>query len=62
MFSEFWKSGKNYTCNKIKGYDGSVFHPEININETLYLFNKDLCRSLPLEYQKNVVVNGKYSS
>ena len=42
----FWKS--NSSCNAIKGTDGSVFHPEILRNETLYVFNRDLCRSLPI--------------
>ena len=52
----FWQ---NHTeCNKIRGSDGSAFHPDIQRNETLYIFNRDLCRSLPLVYQKDIISNG----
>ena len=50
---DFWKNDSS--CNAIKGTDGSTFHPEIQRNETLHIFNRDLCRSLPLVYQKDVV-------
>lgn len=45
-------------CNEIRGTDGSTFHPDITKNDTLYLFNKDLCQSLPLIYQKEIQMNG----
>jgi len=32
------------TCNQINGTDGSAFHPRLTRDETLYLFNVDLCR------------------
>ena len=51
---DFWKNDTEY-CNAITGTDGSTFHPEIERNETLHIFNRDLCRSLPLVYQKDVV-------
>lgn len=51
----FWKTEE---CNKISGTDGSVFHPGISDADTLNIFNKDLCRSLPLVYEKSVNVNG----
>jgi len=53
---DFWRKGS--ACNKIKGTDGSLFHPNILQNETLYLFQRDLCRSIPLVYQKDIVSNG----
>ena len=51
---DFWKG----ECNKIKGTDGSSFPPDLMPNTTLYLFNRDLCRSLPLVYQADVVSQG----
>ena len=52
---DFWTSDK---CNSIQGTDGSLFHPGVEANETLYLFNRDLCRSLPLVYQEDVEHHG----
>lgn len=46
------------SCNAIKGTDGSIFHPELSRNETLFIFNRDLCQSLPLVFQKEVTVDG----
>ncbi|XP_054258356.1 lysosome membrane protein 2-like isoform X2 [Macrosteles quadrilineatus] len=42
-------------CNRLDGSDGAFF-PRHQINQTarLYLFHKDLCRKLPLEFQKEV--------
>ena len=42
-------------CNAIQGTDGSTFHPDIKKDETIHIFNRDLCRSLPLVYQKDVI-------
>jgi len=52
---DFWESEE---CNRIHGTDGSIFHPDVEKNETLFLFNKDLCQSLPLEYQEEAVHHG----
>lgn len=45
-------------CNRIDGSDGAFF-PRYLINKTntLYLFHKDMCRKLPLVYQKEVDVS-----
>jgi len=51
---DFWTTED---CNTIRGTDGSIFHPDINRNETLYIFNMNLCQSLPLVYQQDVVHN-----
>ena len=48
---KFWKGDQ---CNAIKGTDGSAFPPDISRNQTLYLFNRDLCRSIPLVFQEDV--------
>jgi len=51
----FWSSSQ---CNSIRGTDGSLFHPGVEINETLHIFNRDLCQSLPLVYQEEVEHHG----
>ena len=45
-------------CNKIKGTDMGGFHPEISRKEVLHVFNGQLCRSLPLIYNKTVYHSG----
>ncbi|RWS22752.1 platelet glycoprotein 4-like protein, partial [Leptotrombidium deliense] len=37
-------------CNKIRGTDGSSFHPGIEKDEVLHIFHPDICRSAFLEY------------
>lgn len=50
-----WKTDE---CNRIDGSDGSVFPPHMNHNTTIYVYDKDLCRLLPLKFQKEVVSSG----
>lgn len=52
---DFWTSEE---CNEIKGTDGTMFHPDVARNETLYIFNMNLCQSLPLTYQEDVKHHG----
>lgn len=47
----------NDECNSIQGSDGSIFPPHITHNTTLYIYDKDLCRRLPLRFQKEVVAS-----
>ena len=50
---------KLYTCLRFfRGGDGSVFHPDILKNETLYVFNKDACQSIPIVFEKEIDSNG----
>ena len=42
------------TCNRIHGTDGSLFPPYVKENQIFHIFNKDLCRSLPIEYKETV--------
>ncbi|KAJ8956252.1 hypothetical protein NQ318_014984, partial [Aromia moschata] len=35
-------------CNSVEGSDGSIFPPHMTKNSTIYIFDKDLCRRLPL--------------
>lgn len=46
-----WTSEK---CNRLNGSDGSIFPPHITKDTTLYVFEKDLCRLLPLKFEKEV--------
>ncbi|XP_068086311.1 scavenger receptor class B member 1 isoform X2 [Anabrus simplex] len=46
-----WKTEQ---CNRLNGSDGSIFPPHITKNTTLFVYDKDLCRLLPLSYQKEV--------
>ena len=48
----FWKGE---TCNKVHGSDGATFNPYIQPSETLWFFNDQLCRSMPLTFSKEVV-------
>ena len=51
-----WSLEENYAeeCNAIRGSDGSVFPPFIKPSETLYIYNKAMCRSLGLEYSVSI--------
>ncbi|XP_042323227.1 lysosome membrane protein 2 isoform X2 [Sceloporus undulatus] len=44
--------------NMINGTDGSTFHPLIGIDEMVYVFSSDFCRSLYLTFDKYVTVQG----
>ena len=41
-------------CDKVQGSDGATFNPYIQEKETLWFFNDQLCRSMPLVFEKNV--------
>ncbi|KAM3599276.1 uncharacterized protein V6R79_002953 [Siganus canaliculatus] len=51
----FWKSNQS---NSINGSDGSAFHPLLSKDERLYVFTPDLCRSIYMEFEKDVEVRG----
>ncbi|XP_028457860.1 lysosome membrane protein 2 isoform X2 [Perca flavescens] len=51
----FWASNQS---NSINGSDGSAFHPLLNKNERIYIFTPDLCRSIHMEFEKDVEVKG----
>ncbi|XP_067413141.1 lysosome membrane protein 2 isoform X2 [Emydura macquarii macquarii] len=46
------------SCNMINGTDGSVFHPLISTDETIYMFSSDFCRSLYVTFDSFVSVSG----
>ena len=47
---------ENYAeeCNAIRGSDGSMFPPFIKPTDSLYIYNKAMCRSLRLEYSVSI--------
>ncbi|XP_037121326.1 lysosome membrane protein 2-like [Syngnathus acus] len=51
----FWNSNQS---NSINGSDGSAFHPLLKKNERIYIFTPDLCRSIHMEFEKDVEVRG----
>ncbi|XP_049593869.1 lysosome membrane protein 2 [Syngnathus scovelli] len=51
----FWNSNQS---NSINGSDGSAFHPLLKKNERIYVFTPDLCRSIHMEFEKDVEVRG----
>ncbi|KAG5876516.1 hypothetical protein JTB14_015442 [Gonioctena quinquepunctata] len=42
-------------CNSVQGSDGSIFPPHMTKNTTIHLFDKDLCRRLPLVFDSEVM-------
>lgn len=52
---DFWNGD---SCNKIYGTDAGGFSPGVVRTDTLHIFNGQLCRSIPLVYQKNVRMGG----
>ncbi|KAM4720234.1 lysosome membrane protein 2-like isoform 2-T2 [Anableps anableps] len=51
----FWSTDES---NTISGSDGSAFHPLLNKSERLYIFTPDLCRTIYMEFDKDVEVKG----
>ena len=54
-----WSEENSKTCNKVQGSDGATFNPYIQKDETLWFFNDQLCRSLPLVFDKSVKSKGE---
>ncbi|XP_039764055.1 sensory neuron membrane protein 2 isoform X2 [Pararge aegeria] len=42
-------------CNMINGTDSGIFAPFVNRDKSIYAFNTDICRSVELRYQNEVV-------
>lgn len=45
-------------CDKIHGTDGVQYAPGVTKDQILRLFNPNLCRTIPLQYEKDVTVHG----
>lgn len=53
----YWK---DKPCDNISASEGSFFPPrEITKADTVYVYDKDLCRIIPLKYSKPVVKDGE---
>ncbi|KAF8359424.1 scav-2 [Pristionchus pacificus] len=48
----------NEEARVLKGNEGSLFHPFVKRDETLWTFSNQLCRALPLVYEKDTEVLG----
>ena len=47
----WFSSDDGQQCDDIRGTDGTVFPPFIEKDQVFQIYNKDMCRSLPIEYQ-----------
>jgi len=45
-------------CNKVHGSDGAAFNPYIKTSDTLWFFNDQLCRAMPLVFSQTVQHKG----
>ncbi|XP_037087387.1 lysosome membrane protein 2-like, partial [Pollicipes pollicipes] len=41
-------------CNMLNGTDGITYPPHMERSDRMYIFNKDLCRSIYLDYERDV--------
>lgn len=48
----------NEYCNMMNGTDGAQFPPPVTPRDVLYVYAPDLCRSISLEYSKDVTIEG----
>ena len=48
-------------CNAIRGSDGSLFPPFVTKNQTLYIYNKEMCRSLALQFSVSSQERARWS-
>lgn len=44
-------------CKKLKGSSGEFFRPEPSPLQPIYLFTPEMCRSIPYEYEKDIVLH-----
>jgi len=51
----FWNSSE---CNRVHGSDGASFNPYIKKGDTLWFFNDQLCRALPMVYERSITQEG----
>lgn len=45
-------------CNLLNGTDGSIFPPHIEKDTTIHIYDKDLCRLMPLVFEKEIEGRG----
>lgn len=52
---DFWNETR---CNKVHGSDGASFNPYIKKTDTLWFFNDQLCRAMPLVFDQEIEQEG----
>jgi len=52
---DFWNSTE---CNSVHGSDGSSFNPYIYKEDTLWFFNDQMCRAMPLTFDRSISQQG----
>ena len=52
---DFWNETR---CNKVHGSDGASFNPYIKKTDTLWFFNDQLCRAMPLVFDQQIEQEG----
>jgi len=52
---DYWKTDE---CNEVRGSDGASFNPFLKEEDTLWWFNDQLCRSIPLAFDKEITQQG----
>lgn len=56
----FWPTSP---CNNIRASEGSLFPPrELTGEDTVHIYDKDVCRTLPFTYTRPVTENGKWEA
>ncbi|XP_023177279.2 uncharacterized protein LOC111603776 [Drosophila hydei] len=48
----------NGTCGNVMGSMGEFFPPNLNTNDTVYLYMPKMCRAVPLDYTETVSIHG----
>jgi len=51
----FWNDSQ---CDKVHGWDGISFKPDCRKNDTLWFFNDQFCRAIPLVFEKDIQQEG----
>ncbi|CAG0887642.1 unnamed protein product [Darwinula stevensoni] len=52
----FWR--EEGSCKAFRGTDGSVFSPDFTQSDTVWIYLSDMCRSLPLVFEKEIEREG----
>lgn len=52
---DFWDGEE---CNAIRGTDGTVFPPYLNVGSDVWAFSPGICRSVPVNYVKKTKIAG----
>lgn len=45
-------------CGKLSGSGGDFFTPNITKSQTIELFSPEMCRSIPMDFEEEVIIHG----